>query len=467
MSDVSELSRLFKLYNQETGKDEPVVLTEGQKKIFETIVKRTPRYNHVITTTQYGKSEVVSMAVLLRAVNFGEKWAVVAPSMAKAQIIMGNIRKHIFDNEIFKDQLNMDAKEKDRLKREISKSRLTFKQGGEIFVLSADNKNKAAAGESLLGFGAANIIVDESSLVDDDIYAKILRMLGGHKDHFILEIGNPFHRNHFYRTSMDETYNRIVIDYKQAVREGRLQQDFVERMRKQFDFGVMYECKFPDAGEIDSDGWTSMFTENDILQAYRSEDISTYGAPRLGIDVSRAGGNFNVFVLRQGNFARVITKNTTDNLMEVVGMGRDMAGKYGVDESNIFLDATGMGAGVYDRFLELGWNIQGINLAEKAVNDEKYINIRAEAYFELLAWIKAGGMLKRDTDFLQLADIRYKMRDNGKLKIIDKESLRKKNIASPDVADALMLTFTRPDEKMDFQVRKAIEHKRKLQPNYL
>ena len=211
--------------------------------------------------------------------------------------------------------------------------------------------------------------------MDDDIYAKILRMLGGHKDHFILEIGNPFHRNHFYRTSMDETYNRIVIDYKQAVREGRLQQDFVERMRKQFDFGVMYECKFPDAGEIDSDGWTSMFTENDILQAYRSEDISTYGQPRLGIDVSRAGGNFNVFVLRQGNFARVITKNTTDNLMEVVGMGRDMAGKYGVDESNIFLDATGMGAGVYDRFLELGWNIQGINLAEKAVNDEKYINI--------------------------------------------------------------------------------------------
>jgi len=466
MSDVGELSRLFKLYNQETGKDEPVVLTEGQKKIFEIIVKRSPRYNHVITTTQYGKSEVVSMAVLLRAVNFGEKWAVVAPSMAKAQIIMGNIRKHCFDNEIFRDQLNMDAKEKDRLKREVSKSRLTFKQGGEIFVLSADNKNKAAAGESLLGFGAANIVVDESSLVDDDIYAKILRMLGGHKDHFILEIGNPFHRNHFYRTSMDETYNRIVVDWRQAVREGRLQPDFVERMRKQFDFGVMYECKFPDAGEIDSDGWTTMFTENDILNAYRSEDISSYGQPRLGIDVSRAGGNFNVFVLRTGNFARVLSKNTTDNLMEVVGMGRDMAQKYGVDESNVFLDATGMGAGVYDRFLELGWNIQGINLAEKAVNEEKYINIRAEAYFELLAWIKGGGMLKRDTDFLQLADIRYKMRDNGKLKIIDKESLRKKNIASPDVADALMLTFTRPDDTPMIYKQRQNQIAQSKQPNY-
>ncbi len=169
MADVSELSKLFKLYDQEAGEEIPVVLTEGQKQIFECIVKRTPKYNHVITTTQYGKSETVSMAVLLRAINFGEKWAVVAPSMSKAQIIMGNIRKHCFDNDIFKDQLNMDAKEKDRLKREVSKSRLTFKQGGEIFVLSADNKNKAAAGESLLGFGAANIVIDESSLIDDDI----------------------------------------------------------------------------------------------------------------------------------------------------------------------------------------------------------------------------------------------------------------------------------------------------------
>lgn len=466
MSNVADLSKLFKLYNQETGKDEPVILTESQRKIFEIIVKRTPKYNHIISTTQFGKSEVVSMAVLLRAINFGEKWAVVAPSMSKAQIIMGNIRKHCFDNDIFKDQLNMDAKEKDRLKREVSKSRLTFKQGGEIFVLSADNKNKSAAGESLLGFGAANIIVDESSLIDDDIYAKILRMLGGHKDHFLFEIGNPFHRNHFYRTSLDETYNRMVIDWRIAVKEGRLQQDFVDRMRKQFDFNVMYECKFPDVGEIDTDGWTTMFTENDILNAYRSEDIDTWGNPRLGIDISRAGGNFNVFVLRTGNFAKVLSKNTTENLMEVVGMGKSMAEKYGVLEENIFLDATGLGAGVYDRFLELGWNVNGVNLAERAINEEKYINIRAEAYFELLNWIKAGGMLKRDTDFLQLCDIRYKMRDNGKLKIIDKETLRKKNISSPDVADALMLTFTRPDETASYFKRIAINNKRQLQPNY-
>lgn len=411
-------------------------------------------------------SEVVSMAVLIRAVNFGEKWAVVAPSMSKAQIIMGNIRKHIFDNEIFKDQLEMDAKEKDRLKREVSKSRLTFKGGGEIFVLSADNKNKSAAGESLMGFGSANIIIDESSLIDDDIYSKILRMLGGHKDHFLFEIGNPFHRNHFYKTSLDESYNRLVIDYKQAIREGRLQPEFVEKMRKQFDFGVMYECKFPDAGEIDSDGWVMMFTENDIVNSYRSEDVPSYGTPRLGIDVSRAGGNFNVFILRTGNYAKVLSKNTTENLMEIVGMGRDLADKYGVDESNIYLDATGLGAGIYDRFLELGWNVTGVNLAEKALNQEKYINIRAEAYFELLNWIKGGGMLKRDSDFLQLCDIRYKMRDNGKLKIIDKEALRKRNIASPDVADALMLTFTRPDDTPMIFKQKQNEANRQKQPNY-
>ena len=123
-------------------------------------------------------SHTVAMAVLLRAITHPEKWAVVAPSHPKAMIIMRYIIDHCYDNEIFRSQLDMDETAKDRLKREVSKTRLTFKGGGEIFVLSADSRNKAQAGETLMGFGAANIILDESSLIDDDIYAKIKRMLG-------------------------------------------------------------------------------------------------------------------------------------------------------------------------------------------------------------------------------------------------------------------------------------------------
>ena len=135
-------------------------------------------------------------------------------------------------------------------------------------------------------------------------------------------------------------------------------------------------------------------------------------------------------------------------------------------EENIFIDATGIGAGVYDRFRETGWNVRGINMAEAAVNKEKYINIRAEAYFRLREWIKKGGTLKKDTDFLQLNDIKYKMRSNGKLKIIDKDTLRRNGIPSPDVADALMLTFGREDDGISFANKNKIKMNRLKQPKY-
>ena len=64
----------------------------------------------------------------------------------------------------------------------------------------ADNHNYYIDG--VLVHNSPNIVLDESSLIDDDIYAKIKRMLGGHEDNFIFEIGNPFHRNHFFKTAV-------------------------------------------------------------------------------------------------------------------------------------------------------------------------------------------------------------------------------------------------------------------------
>jgi hypothetical protein len=62
--------------------------------------------------------------------------------------------------------------------------------------------------------------------------------------------------------------------------------------------------------------------------------------------------------------------------------------------------------------------------------------------------------------------MRYKTRDNGKIKIISKGELRDKSIQSPDVADALMLTFARPDSSIFINKRLEREKKRKMQPNY-
>ena len=464
--NLAKIARLFSVFNQKEGKNLPIELSESQREIFATIVGRTKKRVHVMTVTQYGKSFTVALAVLVRAVLNGEKWAIVAPSHPKAMIIMRYIIDFAYSNEDFRSQMDMEEKQKDRLRREVSKTRLTFRRGGEIFVLSADSRNKAAAGEALMGFGSPNIVLDESSLIDDDIYAKIKRMLGGHEDNFILEIGNPFHRNHFHRSFHNDNYHKITVDYKRAVKEKRMQPEFVEEMRKEAFFDILYECKFPKEEDVDVDGWSLLLNEYDITNAYRDDDPNAYGEPRLGVDIARSGGNFNVWILRTGNFAKILAKSTTDNLMDVIGTTRKFVEDYHLQESNVFIDATGLGAGVYDRFREIGWQVTGVNMSESAVQKEKFINIRAESYFRTRDWIKAGGMLERDSQFLQLTDIKYKMRSNGKLKIIDKETLRQNGIPSPDVADALMLTFARSDEGRTFAMKNKIKMNRLKQPKY-
>ncbi len=446
--DVSELSKAFFVYDQTAGKDVPVILGEGQKEIFNTILRRRYKYSHCMTFTRYGKSFVVAAAVLSRVLTHPEKWAIIAPSQPKAMIIMKYIIEFCNKNRTFKTMLEMEegAKRGNRLLRETSKKRIVFRNGGEIFVLSADNRNVTAGGEALMGFGCPNIVLDESSLIDDVVYGKIVRMLGDHRDHFMFEIGNPFKRNHFWRDSKNPDFHHIVIDYKQGLREGRaLDEKFIDKMRKEYDFGVMYEVKFPNEEDVDIDGWTILLNEGDIENALRDKDPNAYGEKRLGVDVARSGGNYNVWILRSENYAEIIGRTTTDNVMDIVGTTRDFAEKHGVTDNNIFIDATGMGVGIYDRFIEESWNINGINLAESALDKDKFINIRAEAYKRTRDWIKAGGTLNRDARWLELCDIRYKTRSNGKLQIIDKITLRKRNIKSPDVADALMLTFTTPE----------------------
>ncbi|GAF94002.1 unnamed protein product, partial [marine sediment metagenome] len=276
-----EITQLANLFTDDYGK--PIELTKGQKDIFKTILDKKPKRNIIMCPTRYGKSLTVALGVLIRAVVFPEKWAVVAPTEKKAKIIMNYIIQHLFDNVLFYSQLDINTP-LERLKRERSKERLTFKRNGEIFILSADVRNRKRIGESLMGFGAPHLVLDESSLIDNDIYAIVKRMIGGHKENFLMEIGNPFRRNHFLKAWQSDNYNKIVIDYHQGIKEGRFSPDFIEEMRGEAFFKVLYECKFPEIGEIDEEGWSALLTDKEIEQAMAKE-VEPVGKKRLGVDV--------------------------------------------------------------------------------------------------------------------------------------------------------------------------------------
>ena len=85
-----------------------------------------------------------------------------------------------------------------------------------------------------------------------------------------------------------------------------------------------------------------------------------------------------------------------------------------------------------------------VNFGGKATNT-KYANKRAEMWCELKAWLESGGALPDDEDLRDdLIAPEYSFDPSGRIKLERKEDMKKRGLASPDLADALALTFAYP-----------------------
>lgn len=465
------------LYKNDYGK--PFILAPGQEEIFNLIFyKQGPngeKRGHIKTVTQYGKSDTVSMAVLTRAATFPEKWAIIAPSQPKAKIIMGYVIKHLFENEYTLHRFKLQEGENaDAVRRERSKNRLTFDLGnnliGEIFILSAESRLKQAddVGNSLMGFGAPNVVQDEAALISDESDAKAMRMVGGFTaigTDFVVKIGNPFTRGHFLKAQEDPAYYKINIDYMQAIREGRLTEKFIEEMRKKPYFRVLYENKFPEADDIDAKGWTQLLTEDEVEAAINTNpEIKHIGERRIGNDVARGGANKTVWNLRSMNYMEVLAMSSQDNLTEISGQTLFFMGEKKVVAENVFIDDIGVGGGAVDPLKYQQKNVRGVNVGLPALESGRFANMRAEAYWRLREWVKRGGKLcscHKSEWMAQLTKIKYKPDSKGRLRIMSKDDMKKIGIDSPDVADAGMLTFVRKEHGDLEERRKKRREKRK------
>ena len=431
----------------------PFELTDGQAEIFEDIFKRKYPRTHCITFTQFGKSDTVSMAVLTRITTFPEKWAIVAPSNKKAHIIMGYLISHTFDNKFTMAMFDVGKDESiDRIRRERSKERMTFRhpdgQIGEVFTISSEGKRTKAVLDALMGMGAPNVIIDESSLIDDVQHVGILRMLGGHKDNFLFEIGNAMRRNHFHKTSLDPNYHHININYEQGIREGRITQSFVDEMKSKPMFAQLYENKFPDQDAVDTGGYSPMYHDDDLKNRMKPE-IDIFGELRMGCDVAGEGSNYSVITLRGKNAARILYKEHTPDTMAFVSeiVKFYLAWK----PKRIYIDKVGIGKPVFDRLVELPEMYRvlddgqtecvviGVMAGESATDGENYMNKRAEMFWRQREWLQTSYL--EGQDWLDLLDVRYKIQSDKKVKIKSKDEMIRDGVLSPEVADSLSLTF--------------------------
>lgn len=186
----------------------------------------------------------------------------------------------------------------------------------------------------------------------------------------------------------------------------------------------------------------------DLVDAAVARDVPwkfiPAGAPRLmGIDVARGGENETVFVFRQGQkMMPNIYRYRVNDLMRIAAYAAEKIRD--LEPDVVFVDATGMGSGVFDRLIQLGFdNVVDVFSGNRGDVMEKkvYYNPRIEMWGRMKAWLKSGDIPNDRQLREDLIGPEYFFDTNQLMRLEPKEDLLERGIPSPDTADALALTF--------------------------
>jgi hypothetical protein len=299
------------------------------------------------------------------------------------------------------------------------------------------------------------VVFDEASAIPDLIWETTEGALTDQQTEILwLVCGNPTRNNGRFRECFGRYRHRWIrrqVDSRDARITNKQQiAQWVADYGQDSDFvRVRVEGEFPRASSM-------QFIANDLVEAAMTREAeATVTDPFvMGVDVARFGDDRSVIVLRRGRDARSVSwiKLTGADTMTVAAKVAEIAQQRRPDA--IFIDGGGPGGGVVDRLRQLQHRVFDVQFGGKADHSHigqdgaiVYANKRAEMWGAMRAWL-AGGMIPDDRELL--ADLTgveygYALRDGRDAIILEKkEDMKKRGLASPDLADALALTFAYP-----------------------
>lgn len=162
----------------------------------------------------------------------------------------------------------------------------------------------------------------------------------------------------------------------------------------------------------------------------------------IGVDVARFGENSSTIAIRQGRKVQEIEvlpkmdlMQTAHHVAEVIKRERPL---------QVFVDGSGIGAGVVDRLRQLNFPVVDINGGNSSLN-ARFLNKRAEMWWEMKEAIEGMIELPNDPRLKEeLTCVEYDYTDKGRIRLDRKSDIQEEYGFSPDRADALALTYAYP-----------------------
>lgn len=231
----------------------------------------------------------------------------------------------------------------------------------------------------------------------------------------------------------------MLSDEQMAWRRAKLQSDFRGDV-------ALFDQEYPATAALAFRrvAGDPLISQADVSVARANQTQESDGPKVMGVDPAEYGRDSTAIAFRQGRVCDRIDAFNGKGPMEVVALVAMRADIWKPDAINV--DCTGVGSGVADRLIELGYPVNRVHFGERAIEDMQYVLRRDEMWGNLRDWLKDRPCRIPDDDALEqdLCGPQYTYDSSRRLKLESKEVMRKRGIHSPDRADALALTFAVP-----------------------
>lgn len=299
--------------------------------------------------------------------------------------------------------------------------------------------------EALQGFHAGNLMffVDEASGIDDVVFQVAQGALSTPGSRIIMAANptrtsgyfyNAFHRDRdrwtrFTFSCLESPH--VAPEYARGIAESYGEGSDIYKVRVLGEFPGTSDLQFIPTSLVDV-----------VAGKHLSKDQYGFAPVVLGVDVARFGDDRSTIAIRQGLYGDILWRGRSVDTMTLADTVATLWRKHAADA--VMIDGNGVGAGVVDRLRQMGFAPIDVQ-AGGASALRNCLNKRAEMWWRLRDWLRDGGAIPDDEDLrADLTAPEYQYTVKGLVQLEKKDDMKKRGLPSPDLADALALTFAVP-----------------------
>jgi hypothetical protein len=429
----------------ETYRDRPIAFVEDLllrnypdfkiekwQKRFLKAVARGERRISVRAGHGVGKSAACSWALIwFMFTRFPQKSVLTAPTQSQLfDALFSEVKRWINELPKFmRDQV------------EVTTDRVALKVAPESSFMSARTSSSERP-EALAGVHSDHVLLvcDEASAIPEPVFEAASGSMSSFQATTIL-ISNPTRNTGLFFKTHHELASSWFRLHVSCIGSALVSPDFIKQTAETYgEKSKAYNVRVLGEFALAED---DVLIPAELVDAAMVRDVVLDTTEPLvyGVDVARFGDDRTVLLKRQGNVVIEYKVMHGFDLMQTCGWVMNEAR---TDKpAEIMVDSIGLGAGVADRLREQGLNVRDVNVSEVSAMSPTAAKLRDELWMSVKDYLSKRSCKLPKSEELRadLVGPTYSFLSNGKLKVEAKADMKRRGLKSPDIADALCLTF--------------------------